>query len=139
MKILRNITIILVIIIMIIGQFSFVYATEVVDERGQQTELQYNQEQRKNGEINPYNYKPTNENQGETYKNKVGIILGVIRAIGIIVSVGALIVIGIKMMLGSIEEKSIIKQALPGYIIGALLVMSMTTLPSIIYKIASKF
>ena len=43
-------------------------------------------------------------------------------------------VIGIREMTASVEEKSIIKQSMPGYIIGAVLVMAMTTLPSIIYN-----
>ena len=43
--------------------------------------------------------------------------------------------IGIKEMTSSAEEKSIIKQALPVYILGVIMVVAITTLPSIIYNI----
>ena len=47
-------------------------------------------------------------------------------------------IIGIKEMIGSVEEKSKIKDALPGYIMGVLLIASMTTLPNIIYNFMKK-
>lgn len=67
---------------------------------------------------------------------KAGIILGVIRAIGMVVSVIILMILGIKQMTASIEEKSIIKQAMPGYILGAIMVFAITWLPSLIYNIS---
>lgn len=66
------------------------------------------------------------------------IIVGAIRAIGILVSVGVLMIIGIKQMLASAEEKSVIKQAMPGYILGAILVFAITLIPTIIYNFISK-
>lgn len=84
--------------------------------------------------VEEYNPHPQNQQIGGKTNKIVGNVLGIIRVIGIIVSVGALMVIGIREMTASVEEKSIIKQSMPGYIIGAFLVMAMTTLPSIIYN-----
>lgn len=39
-------------------------------------------------------------------------------------------------MLGSVEEKAEFKGVLPGYLIGAVLVLAITTIPSIIQEIA---
>jgi len=69
--------------------------------------------------------------------NIVGKILGIIQVIGIIVSVGALMIIGIRNMTASVEEKSIIKQALPGYIVGIALLATVSTIPNIVYKFAN--
>ena len=66
--------------------------------------------------------------------NKVGNILGIITVIGTIVSVGSLAVIGIKIMLGSVEEKASYKQKMIPWITGAIMVFSVTTIPSIIYN-----
>ena len=66
---------------------------------------------------------------------KANHIVTVIRNVGIVVSVIALMVIGLKEMTASVEEKSIIKQAMPGYIIGAILVLAITTLPSVIFSL----
>lgn len=67
--------------------------------------------------------------------SKANVIIKVIRNVGIVISVIALMIIGIKTMVGSVEEKSAFKQALPGYIIGVVLVVSITLLPTIIYEI----
>ena len=87
--------------------------------------------------FNTEKWKPNLKNSAE-FSKKANIIVGAIRAIGIIVSVGALIAIGIKTMLGSVEEKSAYKQAMPGYILGAIMVMAITSIPSLIYSIVNK-
>ena len=75
--------------------------------------------------------------QGEL-NNTAQNIVAAIRAIGIVVSVIALIVIGIRQITASAEEKSIIKEAMPGYILGLILVVSITFLPTIIYNFMQK-
>lgn len=75
--------------------------------------------------------------QGEL-NNTAQNIVATIRAIGIVVSVIALIVIGIRQITASAEEKSIIKEAMPGYILGLILVVSITFLPTIIYNFMQK-
>ena len=84
-------------------------------------------------------WKPTNTNAGQNDFNRMAkIIVAAIRNIGIVVSVIALIVIGIKQVTASVEEKSIIKEAMPGYILGLILVVSITFLPTIIYNFVEK-
>lgn len=69
-------------------------------------------------------------------KKKAGTVVAIIRNIGMVISVIALMIIGFKQMTASIEEKSILKQAMPGYIIGVILVAGITFLPTIIYQFA---
>lgn len=64
-----------------------------------------------------------------------GTIVGIIKTIGMVVSVIALICIGIKYMLGSVEEKAEYKETLKPYLIGAVLVFTVSLLPEIIYNI----
>lgn len=70
-----------------------------------------------------------------TVTNKIGPILGAIQTVGAVISVLALMLIGIKTMIGSVEEKTQYKEAMPGYLIGIFLVFSMTSIPNIIYKV----
>ena len=72
-------------------------------------------------------WKPEKVNIGQDeFNNTAKTIVAAIRAIGIVVSVIALIVIGIRQITASAEEKSIIKEAMPGYILGLILVVSIT-------------
>ena len=68
---------------------------------------------------------------------RVGNILGVINIIGVVVSVITLMIIGIKYMLGSVEEKAEYKQTAMTYIIGAILIFSITTIPNVLYQIGT--
>ena len=76
-------------------------------------------------------------NLGESTKllPKVQSIAGVIASIGSIISIICLVIIGIKYMLGSVEERAEYKKTMIPYIIGAILVFSMTALPMFIYNI----
>ena len=89
--------------------------------------------------FNPDDWNPTQEvnntKLSKTVVDKIGPILGAIQTIGAVISVLALMIIGIKTMLGSVEEKSQYKEALPGYLIGVFLVFSFTTIPNIIYRV----
>ena len=64
-------------------------------------------------------------------------ILGVINAIGVVISVVVLMAIGIKYMMGSVEEKAEYKKTMMGYVIGALMLFSLTTIPNILYTIGT--
>ncbi len=75
------------------------------------------------------------DSQLSGFLSKVGVVLGVIQAIGIIVSVAMIGIVGIKYMLGSVEEKAEYKKTVISYAIGAVLVFSITTVPEIIYKL----
>ena len=61
-------------------------------------------------------------------------VVSVIRGIGIVVSVVSLMIIGIREVTASAEEKSIIKEAMPGYILGAIMVFVITLIPTLIYN-----
>lgn len=65
----------------------------------------------------------------------VGPILGYIRNIGIVVSVIALMIIGVKFMLGSAEEKANYKETLIPYLIGIIILLAGSIIPSVIYNI----
>lgn len=89
------------------------------------------------GILTPEDYNPkSNEvDPGSKYSKKVGVILGIIRAVGVVISVISLMIIGIRMMTLSIEEKAIYKESLPGYILGVVMVAAFSVIPSIIYNI----
>lgn len=85
---------------------------------------------------NPGFWEPTIENNNSIkFETTVEKILGYINTIGIVVSVITIIVVGLKYMLGSIEEKAEYKKTLVGFLIGALLLFSATTIPNILYQI----
>ena len=72
----------------------------------------------------------------EELEQKAEIILGVVNIVGVIISVVTLMIIGIKYMIGSVEEKAEYKKTMTTYLIGAILVFSVTTIPNILYQIA---
>ena len=89
------------------------------------------------GTIDPNYYNPESERNvlnEVSLDNKAKIIVSVIRGIGIVVSVVSLMIIGIREVTASAEEKSIIKQAMPGYILGAIMVFVITMIPTLIYN-----
>ena len=82
------------------------------------------------GDLN--NYKGDGENATK-FISKVEGILSIIQMVGVILSVIILVMIGIKYMLGSVEEKADYKKSMIPYLIGALMVFSVTTLPQLIF------
>lgn len=120
MKNNKLINIILVILLIFVTMSNFnnlVYATDVIG--------------------NPDSVKPSQISGDSELTKRAGVILGVINTIGIVTSVATLMILGIKYMLGSVEEKAEYKKTMGMYLIGAFLVMSVTTVPNILYKIAS--
>ena len=79
-------------------------------------------------------WEPTLEDDS-ALNEKVENILGIINAIGIVVAIIVLMVLGVKYMLGSVEEKADYKKAIIPYLIGMFLLVSVTTLPNLIYQI----
>ena len=73
----------------------------------------------------------------EKLKPMINNIAGIIATIGSVVSVAALVIIGIRYMLGPVEERAEYKKTLIPYVVGALMVFAMTTIPTIIYNIVS--
>ena len=92
------------------------------------------------GSLEEYKYESTAEEKVDKALTSITInIISVIRSIGMVVSVIVLMVLGIKYMAGSIEERANYKETMPPYLVGAFLVFAITTVPSFIYNIVTKF
>ena len=74
------------------------------------------------------------ENGEIKLNNKIEPVLRIIRIVGIIIAVISFAIIGMKITFLSAEEKATYKQTLIPWAFGALLLFSMTTLPSVIYN-----
>lgn len=83
-------------------------------------------------------WRPSVLRDSDKLSQKVSGITGTIRVIGILVSVATLSVIGIKYMLGSVEEKAQYKQIFIPWIIGAIMVFAITTIPTLIYEVTTE-
>ena len=129
MKKLLKISLILIVILSVFTQMNFCYAKVFKDTI-------YSDESVESADLDKY--KPDDLGEEKEVVDKAKIVVTVIRNIGVIVAVIALMVIGIKTMFGSLEEKSKYKEALPGYIIGVILVIAITTLPSIIQQLTTE-
>ena len=82
-------------------------------------------------------WSPTISSGDAAFTKKVNIIVTLVRTIGIMVSVITLSVIGIKFMLGSLEERAQYKQTLLPWLVGAILVFAITTIPTLIYEVTT--
>ena len=79
-------------------------------------------------------YELTEEDTTELFE-KANVIATIIRSIGVVVSVLALMIIGLRAMVGSAEEKADYKKSLPGYLFGAIMVLAISLIPSVIYQV----
>jgi len=61
-------------------------------------------------------------------------ITGIIRTFGIIASVVTLAIIALRIIFGSTEEKANYKQTLLPWAVGAVMLFSMATIPSLVYN-----
>ncbi len=144
MKKLFKMTMILLILIFGIQfQMNMCYARLPDDDAKEQKKVEQQQESESITSGSGWDYGTNKWNPGRggdepTLVNKANTILVYIRNIGIIISVIALMVIGFKTMVGSIEEKSQYKQSLPIYVLGVIMVVAVTILPSIIYEFVTK-
>lgn len=85
---------------------------------------------------NPNDYFGPNWNSNSTkFKQKVGVILGIIRALGTIISVVAFLVMGIKYIMGSVDEKVEYKERMLPYIIGFIMLFTIPNIVGIIYDL----
>lgn len=83
-------------------------------------------------------FSPTNEEMPTEFANVISLIITVIQVIGIAVAVIMLMVLGIKYMTGSVEQKANYKKTMVPYIVGAVLVVSISTIVKLIYGLASQ-
>lgn len=86
---------------------------------------------------NPGGWEPTvGDDRGEDKLNqKMKPVLNIIRNVGVIISVLTLSVIALKIMFSSVEGKAEYKQKLLPWAVGAFMVFSMTTIPSLVYDL----
>ena len=83
---------------------------------------------------NPDDYRPNyiRNSDTELIVSKANKILGVITTIGIVASVITLMILGVKYMMGSVEQKAEYKKSMIPYIIGIIILFSISTIVSII-------
>lgn len=89
--------------------------------------------------IDPTDYDPSSKLPTAEDVNKiVGLanpIIGTIKVVGIVAAVVTLAVIGIKYMTGSVEEKAEYKKTMIPYLIGAVLVVSITQFLGVVIQL----
>lgn len=86
---------------------------------------------------NPGSFQPVplNETDVNIVTNKASGIYSVIVVIGVVVSVISLMIIGIKYMVGSVEQKAEYKKTMIPYIIGIVLLLSISTILGVVNEI----
>lgn len=139
MKKVLKITIILMMIFTIFAQVSLVYAGQAKGTDGSGGG-QTSTSSIGGKSINPEEWDPSQYREpsnGGLLESRAKIITTVIRSVGIVLSVIILMIIGIKEMTASVEEKSMLKKAMPGYILGAIMVFAITVIPTVLYEIAN--
>lgn len=67
-----------------------------------------------------------------------GTVLNVVQVIGIIIAVGCISIVGIQYMVGSVEQKAEYKKTMTAMIVGAILLVSTTTIVKVIYSTVTK-
>lgn len=87
----------------------------------------------------PDAYKPgdINRNEANIVASKAGIIFNVISTIGIIIAVITIIIIGIKYMIGSVEEKAEYKKTMIPYLIGVVMIGSISGILQLIANLVA--
>lgn len=87
----------------------------------------------------PNAYKPGNINIAEVnvVASKAGIIFNAISTLGIIIAVITIIIIGIKYMIGSVEEKAEYKKTMIPYLIGVVMIGSISAILQLIANLTA--
>lgn len=87
----------------------------------------------------PNAYKPGGIAPGDAsvVTNKAGIIVDVLTTIGITVAVITILIIGIKYMVGSVEEKAEYKKTMVPYVIGVIMIGSISGIIKLIANLAA--
>lgn len=87
----------------------------------------------------PNAYKPgdINASDANVVTSKAGVIFNVISTLGIITAVITIVVIGIKYMIGSVEEKAEYKKTMIPYLIGVVMIGSISGILRLIASLAA--
>lgn len=92
------------------------------------------------GTVDTDKFKPddlTKDDYEEAF-NMASTIVGALTTIGVVVAIVGIIVLGLKYMMGSVEEKASYKKTMVPYLIGCILIFSISTIVSIIYNLVSQ-
>lgn len=89
------------------------------------------------GDYDPSKKPPTSSDVGKI-ANIANPIIGTIKVIGIVIAVITLALLGVKYMTGSISEKAEYKKTMIPYLIGAILVVSITQILGVIIEIITE-
>ena len=81
---------------------------------------------------------PLTDNDTASAFKLAGTIVEVIRIVGLIIAFVGIIAIGIKFMAGSVEERAEYKKSLLPYLIGCIMIFTITTILSIIYSLVTQ-
>lgn len=87
---------------------------------------------------NPESFKPSRTGDATRVISKGNTILGAIVVIGVITAVITLIILGVKFMFGSVEERADYKKSMIPYIIGILLLLSISGIVALIAKLTEE-
>ena len=89
--------------------------------------------------INPDDYKPGDLTASDYYKpfKFAGTILNAIVIVGVVISVVSVMILGIKYMAGSVEQRAEYKKTMKPYLIGAVMVFSITNIIFVIEKLVN--
>lgn len=89
--------------------------------------------------IDTNKYAPDNEPMDSPRAAAIaGTVLNVVQVIGIIIAVGCISIVGIQYMVGSVEQKAEYKKTMTAMIVGAILLVSTTTIVKVIYSTVTK-
>ena len=92
------------------------------------------------GSIDTNKFKPSELEQkdyGEAF-NMASTIIGALTTVGVVIAVVGIIILGLKYMMGSAEQKADYKKTMIPYLVGCILIFCISTIVSIIYKLASQ-
>lgn len=89
--------------------------------------------------INTDEWKPGDMTGGGKIKDIGNDVIGILQLIGSITSVLVILILGIKYMLGSLEERATYKKTLFPYLIGAIMVFSITNILGFVAKFTKVF
>jgi len=77
-------------------------------------------------QVNPNSYDPGNFKEGQNFKIITGRIIRLLTNIGMSVSAIGITIIGVQTMLGSVEEKAKYKEKVIPFLIGCLLICTVS-------------
>lgn len=85
-------------------------------------------------------YKPNELTDTDTFVafQKTGTIVSGLTIIGTVIAIIGIMILGIKYMMGSVEQKADYKKTMIPYLIGCILIFTITRIVSIIYNLVSQ-